>query len=51
VDGKANREISVFLAGILGIAKSAIRLERGQSGRMKTVSIPLPPAVILEKMG
>jgi uncharacterized protein (TIGR00251 family) len=38
-DGKANRELLVFLSDTLGISKSRIDLIRGQTSRDKTVRI------------
>ena len=39
VDGAANRELVAFLAKRLGRPKSAIRIERGERGRLKVVRI------------
>jgi len=45
VDGAANRELVEFLAKTLGVAKSAVVIERGESGRLKTVAVEgLDPA-------
>lgn len=40
VEGKANKEIVVFLAKALGIPKTAIEVVHGTSGRIKLVEIP-----------
>ena len=40
VEGKANLELRSFLAGWLGIPKSQVTLEKGDSSRIKTFSIP-----------
>jgi len=38
--GKANNELIAFLAQALGLRKSALELESGQTGRKKTVLVP-----------
>jgi uncharacterized protein (TIGR00251 family) len=38
-DGKANAELCVFLAKILGIPKGSVRLGRGASSRSKVIEI------------
>lgn len=40
VEGKANKEIVLFLAKALGVTKSSIELVHGTSGRIKLVEIP-----------
>lgn len=40
VEGKANKEIVLFLAKALGVTKSAIEVVHGTSGRIKLVEIP-----------
>lgn len=42
VDGEANAALCRFLADIFGVAKSAVSVEAGQSGRRKTVRIREP---------
>jgi uncharacterized protein (TIGR00251 family) len=42
VDGKANAHLIGFLAKAFGVAKSAVAIERGDTGRQKTVSIRAP---------
>jgi uncharacterized protein (TIGR00251 family) len=37
--GKANKELIEYLAGVLGIAKSGITIDRGLTGRNKFVSV------------
>ncbi len=39
VDGRANEALSRLLADVLGLAPSAVRLVRGDSGRDKLVAI------------
>jgi hypothetical protein len=39
VDGRANEALARILADTLGVAPSAVRLVRGESGRDKLVSI------------
>lgn len=47
VEGKANEALRVFLAKRLGLPKSQVSLEKGDTSRIKTFSIPddvkLPP--------
>ena len=40
VDGKANKELCVFLAKKLGLPKSAVELVSGQTSRDKVVFLP-----------
>lgn len=40
VEGKANKEIVLFLAKILKVTKSSIQVVHGTSGRIKLVEIP-----------
>lgn len=40
VEGKANKEIVLFLSKALGIPKSAVEVVHGTSGRIKLVEIP-----------
>ena len=40
VDGKANKELCVFLAKKLGLAKNAVTLVSGQTSRDKVVFLP-----------
>jgi uncharacterized protein (TIGR00251 family) len=40
VEGKANKEIILFLAKALGIPRSAVEVVHGTSGRIKLVEIP-----------
>ena len=39
VDNKANVHLLVWLAAQLGVPRSAVRLERGESSRQKTVAV------------
>jgi uncharacterized protein (TIGR00251 family) len=39
VDGKANKALTVFLAGLLGVSRSSLRLLSGESGRRKTLLV------------
>jgi uncharacterized protein (TIGR00251 family) len=39
VDGEANEELVRFLAKTLGVAKSAVTIESGESGRKKRVRV------------
>lgn len=40
VEGKANKEIILFLAKALGVSRSSIEVVHGTSGRIKLVEIP-----------
>ena len=40
VEGKANKEITLFLAKALGVSKSSVEVVHGTSGRIKLVEIP-----------
>lgn len=40
IDGKANKEIESFLAKKLGLAKSAVSIAHGASGRIKLAELP-----------
>ncbi|MDR1275334.1 MAG: DUF167 domain-containing protein [Candidatus Accumulibacter sp.] len=50
VDGKANDALIAFLAGRLGVAKSAILLKSGQSARDKKLEIAAPPPDARERL-
>ena len=51
VDGKANAELCRFLAGILGVAKSAVVVLRGETSREKTVLVRgLSPETVAERL-
>ncbi|NQS72697.1 MAG: YggU family protein [Desulfobulbaceae bacterium] len=39
VDGKANKAVLAFLAGLLSLPKSALSLKSGQQSRQKTVLV------------
>ena len=40
VDGKANLALRALLAGHLGLPKSRVVLEKGESSRIKTFTVP-----------
>ncbi|MDP3851137.1 MAG: DUF167 domain-containing protein [Luteolibacter sp.] len=40
VEGKANEALAAFLAKTLGLPKSKVVLEKGESSRIKTFRIP-----------
>ncbi len=40
VEGKANKEVALFLSKWLGVPKSAVDLLRGETGRLKVVELP-----------
>ncbi len=37
--GKANRELTDFLSGELGVKKSAVAIVKGQAGRNKSITV------------
>ena len=39
VDGEANQALVAFLAGALGVRKADVTIERGDTGRRKTVRV------------
>ena len=39
VDGEANRALAEFLADTLGVRKGDVTIERGETGRRKTVRV------------
>lgn len=42
VDGKANAQLIAFLADAFDVAKQQVTIERGESGRQKSVRIANP---------
>ncbi len=40
VEGKANKEITRYLAKVLGLPASAVEILHGSSGRIKLVEVP-----------
>lgn len=50
VEGKANTELLRFLADTLDCSKSAVKLLRGDSSRVKVVELPADCLVKLEEM-
>jgi uncharacterized protein (TIGR00251 family) len=51
VDGAANVELLKFLAGMLGVPRSRLSLERGESSRHKVVRVTgLPLAAALSSL-
>ncbi|MFU8858671.1 MAG: DUF167 domain-containing protein [Deferrisomatales bacterium] len=52
VDGEANEALVRFLARRLGVARRAVTLVRGQSGRRKALRIEgLPPEEVRRRLG
>ena len=51
VDGKANQMLITFLARQFGVAKNSVRIDSGESNRLKTVVVhspaKLPPGLEL----
>ena len=51
VDGEANAEIARYLADELGLAKSSIRIVRGEAAKRKDVLVEgLDPAAVLARI-
>ena len=48
-EGKANAALCRFMAEAMGVAKSAVTIERGSKSRLKTVGISGPPALLAAK--
>lgn len=40
VEGRANKAIEIFLAGLLGLPRTAVSVVHGASGRLKLVELP-----------
>lgn len=52
VDGAANAAVVAYLAKFFGVAKSAVHVVRGQTGRFKTVTVAgLPLAEARRRLG
>lgn len=45
VDGKANAHLVAFLAKSFGVTRQAVTIERGDTGRQKTVRIAKPASL------
>lgn len=45
IDGKANAQLIAFLADAFAVAKQQVTIERGESGRQKSVRIVAPRAL------
>ncbi len=45
-DGKANKELIGFLAGVMGLKKGDFGIKTGASGRLKVVEIQGDPALL-----
>ncbi len=50
VDGKANAAIIDFLATRLAIPRHGLAIEHGDQGRDKTLFVPLPARVVVERL-
>lgn len=50
VEGAANRQLIIFLAEILGVSKSRIRIISGEKSRDKVIEIEGDEADILHRM-
>jgi uncharacterized protein len=54
VDGKANEALLAFLAGVCGLPRNRVTLERGAASRDKCVrlhGVPAPPPALLAATG
>jgi len=50
-DGKANKEVCLFLSKLLSISKSSVKLISGETNRKKVVSIKnIEKALIIKKL-
>lgn len=45
VDGAANEALCRFVAGLCGVAKSAVQIDSGETGRRKTIRIRSPSRI------
>ena len=50
VDGKANEKLVQYLADILDLAPSEIKIVRGHSSKKKVLDIPMHPQDVEEKL-
>lgn len=50
VDGAANEACQKFLAGLLGVPKTSVRLTAGQKAREKTFSVCGDPATLAARL-
>ena len=48
VEGQANARLLAWLAGELGCAKRAVRLQRGDASRRKVVEVDLPVTTVAD---
>lgn len=51
VDGRANQALRKLVAKRLGVAPSRVRIERGEKGRSKLLSVEDPPPDARERLG
>ena len=51
VDGKANEYLVKFIAETLGMAKSRVQLQKGQTSQFKTLIIDETEEFVNEKLG
>lgn len=50
IDGHANKEVVAFLSLLLGTPKSSIQITRGESGRIKMVTLPDEISSLLDEL-
>lgn len=50
VEGKANKECIVFLSKLLKVQKSSIQIIKGDTNKLKTISIKGNPSELKEKI-
>lgn len=50
VEGKANKTVLAFLAAELGLSKSAVTLEKGETGRIKSFELTGDEAQLQQKL-
>ena len=51
VDGKANKELIDFMSKTLGISKSCVHIERGETSKTKTLKIEITEAEFIKIIG
>jgi uncharacterized protein (TIGR00251 family) len=50
VDGEANKEVCLFIARFLDVAKSCVTITHGVSGRRKTIHVTGPTEALIKKL-
>lgn len=50
VEGKANKYLVEYMAGVLGLPKSKVTLLKGETNQFKTLQIEAPESYVLGKL-